>query len=61
MPDCFVIAPIGEDGSPIRARSDQIFNHVIKPVAKECGFEAIRADKIPEPGLITSQVIDHHQ
>jgi len=59
MADCFVVAPIGPDGSAIRARSDQIFNHVITPVAKDCGFEAIRADKISEPGLITTQVIDH--
>jgi hypothetical protein len=58
-PDCFVIAPIGSDGSAIRERSDQIFNHVITPVAKECGFKAIRADKISEPGLITTQVINH--
>lgn len=56
---CFVIAPIGEEGSDIRRRSDQILNHVITPAAKDCGYETIRADRISEPGIITSQVIQH--
>jgi hypothetical protein len=54
---CFVISPIGEDGSDTRKRADQVLKHVIKPAAEECGFDAIRADDIAEPGLITSQVI----
>lgn len=56
---CFVIAPIGEVNSDTRRRSDQILRHVISPAAKECGYDAIRADHIAEPGLITSQVIQH--
>lgn len=56
---CFVIAPIGEEGSDIRSRSDQVLNHIIAPAAKECGYTAVRADKIAEPGIITSQVIQH--
>jgi hypothetical protein len=56
---CFVISPIGEEGTEIRRRSDQILNHVIKPAAEECGYEIIRADTISEPGLITNQVIQH--
>jgi hypothetical protein len=56
---CFVIAPIGADGSDVRVRSDQVLKHIIAPAAKECGYEAIRADQISEPGLITSQVIQH--
>jgi hypothetical protein len=56
---CFVIAPIGEEGSDTRRRSDQVLEHVIKPSAKECGYEAVRADAISEPGIITSQIIQH--
>ena len=56
---CFVIAPIGEEGSEIRRRSDQVLNHIITPAAKDCGYETIRADTISEPGIITSQVIQH--
>lgn len=56
---CFVIAPIGPDGSDIRLRSDQVFKHIIGPSVRECGYEPIRADQLSEPGLITSQVIQH--
>lgn len=56
---CFVISPIGDEKSEIRTRSDQILKHVIEPSTDECGYKAIRADKIDKPGLITSQVIQH--
>jgi hypothetical protein len=54
---CFIIAPIGEPGSDIRKRSDQVLNFIIKPIVEKLGYEPIRADKISEPGIITSQVI----
>jgi len=56
---CFVIAPIGEEGTEIRRRSDQVLNHILKPAAKEFGCEAMRADQISEPGVITSQIVQH--
>jgi hypothetical protein len=56
---CFVISPIGENGSEIRKRADQVFKHVIEPAVGNCGYDAVRADKISEPGMITSQVIQH--
>lgn len=56
---CFVISPIGEEGTETRSRADKVLKHVIKPAALECGYEAIRADEIADPGLITSQVIQH--
>jgi hypothetical protein len=55
---CFVISPIGEEGTEIRRRSDQVLKHIIKPVAKECGYDTVRADEISEPGIITSQIIE---
>jgi hypothetical protein len=36
-----------------------VLRHVIAPAANECGYRALRADKISEPGIITSQVIQH--
>jgi hypothetical protein len=54
---CFVIAPIGDQDSEIRKRSDQVLNYIIKPVTKRCGYKAERADEISEPGIITTQVI----
>jgi hypothetical protein len=59
MKTCFVIAPIGEIGSEIRKRSDLVLKYVISPAAEQCGYAALRADQISEPGLITSQVIQH--
>ena len=56
---CFVIAPIGETGSVVRTRSDQVFTYIIKPAATACGYESLRADQITKPGIITSQVIEH--
>lgn len=55
--NCFVIAPIGLPDSETRKRSDQILKHIIRPAAKLRGYNAIRADEISEPGIITSQVI----
>ena len=57
-PECFVIAPIGAKKSDIRTRSDQILKHIIRPVADECGYRAVRADEISEPGSISTQVIN---
>jgi hypothetical protein len=59
MKTCFVISPIGESGSETRKRSDIVLKYVISPAAEQCGFTALRADQISEPGLITSQVIQH--
>src|ERR1043166_3216122 len=56
---CFVLAAIGDNESETRKRSDQVLRHVIEPCARECGYRAIRADQIAEPGLITHQVIQH--
>jgi hypothetical protein len=56
---CFVIAPIGEAESETRKRSDQVLKHVIAPAVLACGYKAVRADQISEPGMITSQVIQH--
>ncbi|MBF0183544.1 MAG: hypothetical protein HQM06_04015 [Magnetococcales bacterium] len=55
--NCFVISPIGESESETRKRADQVLKHIIKPAAKECGYEAVRSDEIDKPGIITSQVI----
>lgn len=56
---CFVIAPIGEEESETRERADKVLNYVIIPAVGECGYTAIRADRISEPGIITSQTIQH--
>jgi len=55
---CFFIAPIGDKDTPIRKRSDQILNHIIKPAVEKFEFDVTRADEISRPGLITNQIIE---
>lgn len=56
---CFVISPIGKEKSRIRTHSDNALNHIIKPALQEIGFNAIRADEIAEPGIITQQILEY--
>ncbi|MEY9852029.1 hypothetical protein ABH923_001707 [Leifsonia sp. EB41] len=57
--ECFFIAPIGEEGSDVRKRSDGVLNYIVSRAAEEVGLTAIRADKISSPGQINLQVIEH--
>ena len=56
---CFVIAPIGIEGTEIRTRSDQLLEYVITPATENHGYNVVRADHINEPGVITNQIIQH--
>ena len=56
-PLCFLICPIGEDGSETRRRSDDVMTYIVRPAAEECGFRSERADDSSNPGSITSRVI----
>lgn len=56
---CFVISPIGEEESETRKRSDMVLKHIISIPIENLGYEVIRADKISEPGIITTQIIQH--
>lgn len=56
--ECFVICPIGNEKEPERRRSDDLLKHIIMPVLKDHNYEAIRADLIPSPGIITRQIFE---
>jgi hypothetical protein len=56
---CFVITPLGEEGSPERKHADMILRHLIEPVLSANKLNAVRADKISKPGLITQQIVEH--
>ena len=56
---CFVISALGRPGSRTRQRSDQVFNCIIAPAAKKCGYKAVRADMVSEPGAITEAIIHY--
>jgi len=56
---CFVICPIGDEGSPERKWSDDVLDCIITPVVEKMGYQKpIRADQINESGIITRQIVD---
>jgi hypothetical protein len=56
---CFVIGPIGPPESVIRTAADDLLKYMIQPTVKALDYDdPIRADKLPEPGRITSQIIE---
>jgi hypothetical protein len=57
--ECFFIAPIGKEGSPIRSRSDGVRDLIVKEAANTYDLETRRADDVDEPGQITGQIIQH--
>ena len=56
---CFLVTPIGYEGSEQRQHADLMLGSLIEPALATLGMRLVRADKISTPGLITSQVIDH--
>ncbi|HXY94910.1 MAG TPA: hypothetical protein VEP49_20790 [Acidimicrobiia bacterium] len=57
--DCFVISPIGLEGSEVRKHADTVYRFVIKPAVEKCGCRAARSDQIPEPGRISEKMFTH--
>lgn len=54
---CFVICPIGKEGTATRDRSNKLLKHVLKPVFEGRGYRVARADQLSEPGMITNQIV----
>lgn len=59
MKKCFVVSPIGEEGSETRNNANKVFKYIIKPVCEACGFEAIRVDQLNDAGSITQAIIKY--
>jgi hypothetical protein len=55
---CFVIGPIGKEDSDDRTNADWVLEGIIEVALKDSAYAVARADKITNPGLITSQVIN---
>ncbi|MFW9876741.1 MAG: hypothetical protein ACFFG0_26910 [Candidatus Thorarchaeota archaeon] len=56
MRKCFVISPIGEEGSKIRQHADDVYDFIIKPALEPFDIEPVRSDKIHETGKISGQI-----
>jgi hypothetical protein len=56
MKKCFVMSPIGPEGSAVREHADDVYDYIIRPAMEECGIEAFRSDHLREPGRISEQM-----
>jgi tetratricopeptide (TPR) repeat protein len=54
---CFLICPIGDEGSDIRKTADDLMDLIVVPALEKFDFEVVRADKIPRPSVITTDII----
>jgi hypothetical protein len=57
---CFVIGPIGEEGSADRVHADWLLEGIIRPVFQKDFPEwtVERSDKIATPGMVSAQIIN---
>ena len=56
---CFYLTPIGAEDSEQRKHSDLFLGSIIEPVLAQFNLNAVRADNIDKPGMITKQIIEH--
>jgi hypothetical protein len=56
---CFLIAPIGQDGTEERKHSDMVLESLIDRALEGEDFDIVRADRIGDPGMISEQVIKY--
>ena len=56
---CFIICPIGEEGSEIRKGADDSLKYIIEPACANKGYRVVRADKISDSGMITQSIIEN--
>lgn len=56
---CFVVSPIGNEGTETRRHADLFLSALIEPALREFDLEVIRADKIGSAEMITSQIIEY--
>jgi hypothetical protein len=53
---CFVVAPIGAEGSDVRKRSDKLLK-ILERSLSPFGYKPLRSDQIAEPGMISHRMI----
>ena len=53
---CFVISPIGDEGSAERQHADNVLQYIIQPAMAACHLVAVRSDQISMPGLISTEM-----
>ncbi len=56
MKRCFVISPIGDEGTDIRNNADKVFKYIISPALEACDIKAVRSDHLNTTGRISEQM-----
>ena len=59
MKKCFVVSPIGNEGSEVRKNADKLFKYIILPVCESCGFTAERVNHMNDAGSITDKILEN--
>lgn len=55
---CFVISPIGAEGSEVGHHTDDVFRFIIQPATEDFDIAPVRSDQMPETGRITQQMFE---
>ncbi|MGN0539319.1 MAG: nucleoside 2-deoxyribosyltransferase [Candidatus Fimenecus sp.] len=58
MKKCFIICPIGEEGSDTRINADKLFKYIITPVCEVCDFDPVRVDMQNDVNSINQAIIE---
>lgn len=56
---CFIITPIGENGTETRMKADGVIEAVIRPVLEELKFDVISPKELSNPGSITDTIFNY--
>lgn len=56
---CFVVAPIGSEGTDIRRSTEGLLRAVLKPVLDKFNYDVVIAHEISTLGSITDQVVNN--
>ena len=61
MKTCFVISPIGPEGSDVRKNADDLYDLIIEPALEIFDFKVVRGDKLLTVSAITDDIINYIQ
>jgi hypothetical protein len=52
------ITRLGEPGSSVRSRTDDVQRYIVEPVLEQHAIRLIRSDQDPNPGRITDRLVE---
>lgn len=55
---CFVISPIGDEGSDIRQHANDFLELLVEPALAPFAFTIVRADRIARPSIISNDIVE---